>query len=112
VAQLCSKDRALILAAAANHSFSVINEGMDGRHLKRRKLIHDRHNEEQVMHSFDETTSPSDGTEFLKPQHEDVVRQCIVNFIDRTGNDALANTVCIGTVDWGVGSHDTFHGIC
>jgi hypothetical protein len=34
-------------------------------------------------------------SEFLKAQTVDVVEGCIAKFIDRTGNDALATTICV-----------------
>jgi hypothetical protein len=62
---------------------------------KRRKLAHDFPQEEDGVGLAHDSTSTFDNDDFLKPQSEDIVKQCIVNFIDRTGNVVLRTVICM-----------------
>jgi hypothetical protein len=96
VSQLPLEDQRRLRAALAlvwqKEQHSIIGEPMS-KQRKNTKLEHQGHDE--IYASSASSVRAVDNIEFMKPQHQNVVEQCITKFIDCTGNLAVATAICM-----------------
>jgi len=87
------------IRVAAVESRDKAHDSLNGHNSKRRKTSHSLGHEvsDAVDGEYPQLDARRDfaDSEFLKPQAQEIVEKCISNFIDRTGNNALATAICI-----------------
>ena len=89
-----------IASLAVGNQDRIRHVAREHRHKrKRQKTVHLEVGEPEtgtevprILDGF--LSSPVAASGFLKAQSQEVVRRCIANFIDNTGNEALATAVC------------------
>jgi hypothetical protein len=96
VSQLLPNDQQRIrTAAAVKRNSNSVSATNTGNPAKRRKTTHRSSSPDQLLIPPTDATLSFDDSKFLRVQSSEVVKQCIANFIDCTGNCALATAVCI-----------------
>jgi hypothetical protein len=98
VSLLPSNVQQCIQVAAAESQDKAYNS-LNGHNSKRRKTSHSLGHEvsdavDAEYPQIDALWDFADG-EFLKPQAQEIMEKCISNFINQTGNKALATAICI-----------------